>query len=257
LQRDIGPESTVVLPKFKSEGCSVLIDRLDQSYIAVEEELRAEGKEALPQAFEWAREDMVSAGAALKDALIPTAPADTTARQEANKILDERWGGFKGWHGAMLTLPQAAIVDYDMMSTLYETLYAEGLDFLAFAYDIQFKASESRLQAIEKGGYQAAIEANGGGVHLKMLKEAHEAFGQALGISTELTVESSPNLSNAFLEARNTIRWYVARVACWPDRRAPERAALAERLLSPLTNYGETATAEPKETTEDTNTSKD
>jgi hypothetical protein len=164
---------------------------------------------------------------------------ESASVREADRTLDAAWSSAFDWCTGWSKLPldiNAAKVA--IARGLVVSLFSTGLKFTQIAYKLEWSESQTRLDLIEEEKLAASFEALGGETFLKTIKVAHKAYGEALGL-TKAKAEAAalPSLReplDAFLAA---LRVYVVRVSAHVDPEHAGSAALAKKLLGPVTSW--------------------
>lgn len=166
------------------------------------------------------------------------AGGDTGAAKNADRQLDRVWGAFHNWLTGWLELedhPDAALI-----AALHTFLFSEGLAFLAFRFEKEWAASETRIVALAKEGREELVKDLGGAPFLTALRRAHASYGKALAITAATDAPTEARIREQLDAALAAIRAYVVAVAASVKRGQPSTAARAERLLRPLTEWEST-----------------
>ena len=111
----------------------------------------------------------------------------------------------------------------------------------------EWAEAQAKLARITADGYDTEITKLGGKAILDQLVAAHQAYGEALGITVE---GQDPNikLREPLLAFNKYLRAYVVAVTAHTDPDDPASGALADALLAPLhkwQTYINVAAAEP------------
>ncbi|MCX4242965.1 hypothetical protein [Paraliomyxa miuraensis] len=105
-------------------------------------------------------------------------------------VLDRRWSAVRSRLEGCMQLgddDQAPRAE-----RMVATLFATGLDFLKLPYTEQWAQSERRLAQIETDDLADELEALVGESYLPLLRQAHAAYGKALGITEAREAASEP-----------------------------------------------------------------
>jgi hypothetical protein len=66
------------------------------------------------------------------------------------------------------------------------------------------------------------------------IKDAQDAYGKALGVTTSKPPETSPELRAKRDAALDALKEYIVKVVAWADPLEPGSEALSEALLAPI-----------------------
>jgi hypothetical protein len=160
---------------------------------------------------------------------------DPKAARAADAVLDSAWSAFSTWLGAWGEIDNT---HREAAQAAFARLFPAGLAFLTRKYKAEWAESEARLQIIAREKIDVMVDALGGAPFLKALRRAHDAYGEALGITHAKPAASpSANVRDARDAALAAMRDYVAQVAATVRRRKPETEALATALLRPISAW--------------------
>lgn len=115
------------------------------------------------------------------------------------------------------------------------TLFPTGLDFLRLAYPEEWAESERRLALIKTDELDAEIEELAGAPYLPALKQAHAAYGTALGITDKKAAAPDPaRVLEPLRELQAAIASYVRAVVGAVDEDDEESVVAAQEQLEPI-----------------------
>ena len=150
---------------------------------------------------------------------------------------DNAWGAIYVRLEGYAKLPDAAETrdDSRRASALLAQLFPTGLSFLTLDYQQQWVESQRRLDMIEQQELAPQLDRLCGPVFLQQLLVAHQAYGEALGLTgpRPQNVEP-PAIAEALRALRDGIRFYARRVLALADEEEAESIPLVQRALAPL-----------------------
>jgi hypothetical protein len=186
------------------------------------------------------------------DAARPTPTGDL---RKLDNVLDRRWSALRGRLDCCVLLgdddhaPRA--------QALLTTLFPTGLDFLKLPYAEEWAQSERRLELIASDELEAEIEALVGEPYLPLLRQAHEAYGIALGITkAKEAAPAAARVLEPLRELKEAITSYARGVIGTMDEDDPKSVKAAEKQLEPILRArrsqatGEATAEEPAEPVE-------
>jgi hypothetical protein len=226
-KRDININTMVSLPLLNALTALVLAEQL----------IAYASRESLPPLIGRALGRIVEGVAILKARVQPQAEADTQEKRVADSVLDNAWRAVEQWLGALILVPGASLPGKQNLSALHNLLFNDGMMFINATYREQWAESETRLEAVAEGDYDAAIDENGGRPLFAHLEVAHQQYGEVLGISTPHETKSSPAIRESYLQLLDAIRAYVVKSVAYADPEEPGSEALSQRLIEPLVNW--------------------
>src|SRR5690606_14238457 len=97
------------------------------------------------------------------------------------------------------------------------------------------------LHLIDDKSLAADIDRLCGPVFLAELRRAHQAYGDALGLTQAKPVPQAAEIAGALLACRSAIRFYARRVVALADEEEPETERLVQRALEPIVEAQEDA----------------
>jgi hypothetical protein len=187
----------------------------------------------LPASLEPARQRLVTSLAILVAARLQPGAADANTQQHADDVIDNAWGAFHDWLVAWTRVPLASQA---FANQLYELLFHNGLGFLSSPYKVEHKQSAARLRALGPD-HEALIHSLGGAPLLAHLREAHAAYGVALGISETKAAPSKTRAKSELNACRAALRDYIAKVLAYEDPDVEGSTELAAALIQPLVDW--------------------
>ncbi len=158
--------------------------------------------------------------------------------RSADRDLDAAWAALSDFTKAFARLPLEANQTLAADSrSVRDALFYDGLRFLQRKFREQWVESQTRLDIIESRALGDVIERLGGSTILATIRQAHDRYGEVLGITAE-AVERGPSVvADALSALRDGLRRYVLQVAAHVDPDDPATQALAESLLEPLARW--------------------
>lgn len=161
-------------------------------------------------------------------------PVAQGSRKAIDVAADRLWSAFEAWLDGW-----ARIDDGDPLAAraeeLYRVIFGAGLGFLTVRMPVQWAESQKRLDVLLAAEVRALVEALGGARFLQRLPVVHAEYGAAIGITRVAAPPPSPvRVAEAFEQARNTLRDYLAKVTASVEPDEPETEAAARRVLQPL-----------------------
>jgi hypothetical protein len=160
-------------------------------------------------------------------------PIDTTDIRKLDVVLDRRWGALRGRLESCVQLgdddhaPRAEV--------LLATLFPTGLDFLKLPYAEEWAQSERRLVLIATDELDDELEDLCGELYLPLLREAHAAYGEALGITKRKDAPAEvARVIEPLKQLKSTIASYARGVIGTMNEDDPESVAATQRQLEPI-----------------------
>jgi hypothetical protein len=118
---------------------------------------------------------------------------------------------------------------------LLETVFPTGLDFLRLPYAEEWAESERRLALIKTDDLDAEFERMAGAAYLPAIKQAHAAYGAALGITDKKAAAPDPARVLEPLRAlQAAISSYVRAVVGAVDEDDEDSVVAAKEQLEPI-----------------------
>lgn len=231
MARSYSANNLVRLPRLTARSTARLLHEL----------LRVAGEEKkLPAAIASDRDEMAQAHAELNVELNKNlaGEGDEPPRvRAADTVEDNAFGALFDWLSSFERLPSERHPEADEAAAILQTIFPNGLAFLAIRPTDEWQEAELRLNLIVEKGFDKTIVKLGGKPFLDELAVAHKAYGQVLGITAAKSATEVPILRKARDAALDTVREYVLRVTAHVRKKDPQTAALADRLLEPLRTW--------------------
>jgi len=163
--------------------------------------------------------------------------AEASVKRAMDLQVDGAWSAFHSWLRGWSRIPATLADDQKKAETVLHDLFEEGLKFTKLAWQQEWTESSARLQRITERGHEALIAQLGGQPFLAALRTAHQAYGEALGITADQPEpEPVPQIRKALEAFRQALRTYVVRVAALADDDDAASQALVKKLLAPLSS---------------------
>ena len=230
MPRTFTAQDLIQLPSLGAEDAVALVTQLATA-------ATNEGKLAPP--IQEALDDLQATSAVLKIEMKKRGQSDgvdPAAARAADGVLDRAWSSTEAWLSGWAGLEAHAHVE--AARGAHRRLFPEGLTFLTKKYKVEWTESEMRLDIIDEEKLDKLFDALGGKAFLKSLRAAHQAYGDALGITcAKAAVGPAPLVRDALDATLASAREYVAQVAGSVRRKKPETEATATRLLAPLASW--------------------
>jgi hypothetical protein len=205
--RPISAYSLVTLPRLTAISTARLIEELLSA---------AKAEKKLPASIVPDRDDLTQAQDALNLELAKRQTGegeDTPVVRTADTVEDNAFGALFDWLSAFARLPPSSHPESAEASTVLQSVFADGLAFLAVKPHDEWQEAEIRTRLLADKGYDKTIEKLGGKPFLDEVATAHKAYGVALGITAVKLAPESPAIREARDTAIYLIRSYVLRVA--------------------------------------------
>lgn len=237
MSREFSADSLVTLPKFNVD-----------SGLALWEALRAvvEGEAKLPKLILPAWKLVTVRGEALYKAAQTRLTAIATRalpaeRRKADTVVDNAAGALDDYLATFLRL-SPALPKVQLAAQVRQRLFPDGTSFLKLPFEQEWAQLDRRVALLHSEGLDKKIEQLGGEDFVSTLREAHTAYGKALGLTT---VPAKPvenvTLTDPLVEFAAALRRYVIQVIAYRDEEEPATLELSERLLRPLTEWTSSA----------------
>lgn len=174
--------------------------------------------------------------------------------RKLDTVLDRRWSAVRGRLECCVLLgdddhaPRAEV--------LLGTLFPTGLDFLKLPYPEEWAQSERRLVLIATDELEDELEALCGEPYLPLLRAAHVAYGEALGITKRKDAPVEARVLEPLKELKDAIASYARGVIGTMNERDADSVTAAAQQLDPILRArravasGEATTEEPSEPVE-------
>jgi len=222
---------TISFPVKDAHGC-----------VALGAELIRVGQAAgkLPPLVKKGLEGVVTTHAALADAVsqwTAATPLEQRGRAvAADRVMDASWRAMHTWLQAWASLPtEQAREPAGQAQALLSDLFAEGMKFLQAPHRVEWSESAARLTRLAEVSKATVISQLGGERFLEAIRQAHAAYGEALGITADQPESPAPVAVRGPLdEFRGAVKRYAAKVMGQVDEDDPASVKLAETLLAPL-----------------------
>jgi hypothetical protein len=199
----------------------------------------AAAEKKLPPSISRAQKRLEAAAQALNGALEQSLSSASDGVDMRGADLNEKatWAAIEGWLSSWARLPSAH-AQVASAQTVHAALFPDGLKWLRLGRKQEWSEAERRLRHIQENKLDAAFAQLGGAHFLETLRTVHARFGEALGITVAKPAPPAPAGVGEKLDAlKAALRGYVLQATAWVDEEAPETAALAERLLLPLSTW--------------------
>ena len=236
MARTFTAQDLIQLPSLGAEDAIALVTQLGTV-------AKNEGK--LPAPIQEALDELHAANENLKTEVKKRGQADgvdPAAARVADGVLDRAWSSTEAWLSGWATLGGHA--QADDAARAHRRLFPDGLTFLTKKYKVEWTESQMRLDTIAEEKLDKLFDALGGKPFFKTLRAAHDAYGEALGITrAKASSGPAPLVRDALDSTLAAAREYVAQVAGSVRRKKPDSEALATRLLSPLASWETTRRA--------------
>ncbi|MRG94028.1 hypothetical protein [Polyangium spumosum] len=233
MARSFSPATLVVLPRMTAVSTARLMAELLEA---------AAREKKLPASLAADRNDLTAAHEILQIELGRRTAGEGDAApgvRSADRVEDNAFGALSDWLLSFKRLPPERHPEVADAELVYEALFRQGLGFLTLRAADEWQEAEIRMRLIEEKALGPVIEKLGGKPFLDELVLAHEAYGEALGITKAKPAAEPPVVGKAQSAALDALRSYVLRVAAYVRESEPATAELAERLLAPLTQWKE------------------
>ncbi len=242
MSRTYDPASLVALPQLSGSAAYTL-----------GEELRTAAKGAqvsatVTQAFDRVVLTHDQLRAVLGERL-PTPAENTAEAKQADRALDSVYSGIYDWCRGLTKLPGELAPGLAAKANhIAETFFPEGLKFTQLPYKLQWADSQMRIDALKERKLAGLFEELNGSAFVSALKNAHEAYGKALGITkSKPQVADPPEVRTALDAFAGALRSYVVQVAAFADAGGEQEAKTAEKLLAPLAAWGSSGTSKEEQ----------
>ncbi len=202
---------------------------------------RAAEAEPLPGAIRKAADQAAAKLALMRDLVRDNAEivgVSPALVRQADRDIDSSWAALSDLTKAFARLPLVAHEGLvDDAETVREALFYDGLRFLQRKFREQWVESQARLDVIEKRALEPVIDRLGGSVILSAIRETHQRYGDALGITAESVARTPAAVNDALRALRDSLRRYVLQIAAHVDPDDPATEIFAEALLAPLSAW--------------------
>jgi hypothetical protein len=223
--------TSIRLPRLTAAETSVLATAL----LTVAEAQAADQKKGiLPGQLELVRQRLIKSNAALTAAQTPQKPAaDPKAQVNAHGAVDNAWNALHDWLSGWAHLPGD---QQNAANQLWELLFSKGTAFMKAAYKIEYQESDVRLNALTADD-ETLIGSLGGTPFLDHLREAHAAYGAALGITEVAEAPAKTTVKTELDACQAAIRDYLAKVIAYADPDLEGSEDLSAALCEPFDTW--------------------
>ena len=235
MSRSYAAADIIQLPVLSASDAVVLSTQLKS---ALEATVKTEDSDAsaLPPSLLRAMDRLTCATTDLETSLAPT-PTDPTEARAADSLLDDTWGAFHDWLRGWNRLSLPGQDETERLQGLYRALFADGLRFLQLSYKNQWQASKSRLDILAEEVNRQLLAGLGGTLFGVRLVEAHQRYGEVLGITNSTGQERAPEVREKLNALLLALRDYVLKVQATVEPEDAGTQAQAEALLKPLVDW--------------------
>ncbi|MCU0686620.1 MAG: hypothetical protein MUF34_30965 [Polyangiaceae bacterium] len=161
---------------------------------------------------------------------------DPVEARAADMTLDNLWGALRDLLNAWARLGAEREAEHARL--VLARVFPDGLSFLNKPYKAEWADSETRLTLIDREGIAADIETLGGGPFLRLLRAAHQNYGEVLHITTARPLPSEgADVRGALADTQGALRQYLVQVVASRRPKNPATIALADRLAGPVTRW--------------------
>lgn len=171
---------------------------------------------------------------------------DPSLARSADLAEDQAWSAFHDWLQGWTKLPAA---NAEKARAMYPVLFPSRLKFTKLQYKLEWAEADARLTRIGSEGFDRIIEGLGGKPLLDHLRQTHNAYGAALGITAQGADPSTIALREPLDRFLTKLRAYVLAVAAHADEADELSVTLTESLLLPLHQWksrpADTSSASP------------
>ncbi|MBK9266545.1 MAG: hypothetical protein IPM54_43005 [Polyangiaceae bacterium] len=150
----------------------------------------------------------------------------------AGRNLDANWVALHDFLEALAALPAHCSAARSAVEALVG-IFPNGFELVRPPPLLEWAESEARLGRIDLGGFEATLRAIGGGPFVEAIREAHAAYGRALG-NAEGGAWSSRAIKRSLDASVLAIHAYVTCVIAELCDGDPESTAHLHALLAPL-----------------------
>lgn len=152
--------------------------------------------------------------------------------------IDVAWRALADRLDAYARLPVDGFPRAARAAELHAILFPEGLAFLTLTYAEEWAESERRLLAIAERKLLKDIIALCGDEFLANVQTAHEAYGQAIGVTASpAPVKGATSLPHPLRALQDAILSYARRIAGEVDEDDPQAVTLAQGALRPFEDF--------------------
>ena len=145
---------------------------------------------------------------------VSPAVVSVTARQTDTRV-DRAWGGFEGRLESWQVVTQEEHrADRERAAELHAKFFSEGLGFLKYEFISEHAESEKRLHWIV-GDVETDLIRLVGEPFITNLRQAHAAYGVALGITSPITAGEAAKVAAPLRALQGAIANYSVQVVAW------------------------------------------
>lgn len=233
MTREFSADSLVMLPKLNVDSGLALWQALRAGFAA---------EKKLPKFLQPAWQSVESKGAELSrlaqlrltDSGSKAPPAE---KRKADSQVDNAVGALAQFLDSWARLPDT-LPEAQLAAAVRQSLFPDGTSFLKLPFEQEWAQIDRRVTLLKTEGLDKQIEKLGGMAFVVHLREAHRAYGKALGLTAVPAGPSQPLMLGEQLEAfASALRSLVIKVTAYRDEEEPETVALSERLLRPLLGW--------------------
>ena len=161
----------------------------------------------------------------------PQPTPDLQCARSADLAEDQAWSTLHDWLAAWSKLRSSGA---DHARAIYAILFPTRLRFTQLPSKLEWAEADARLARMARDGFNVELEKLGGKPILDQLRQAHRAYGDALGITAEGQDPTTATVRNLLQTFTTTLRAYVLAVTAHADPTDPASLALTDSLLAPL-----------------------
>lgn len=178
-------------------------------------------------------------------------PQPARSARAADTRLDRAWGAVHDRLRAWSIFP-ADDPDHTSSKAIAMRLFPSGLDFLTLQFLAEHAQSERRIKIIVAEGLRAALDHLVGEVFMDELLAAHEAYGDALGITkaTPGDAKPTPSLDEPLRALSQSVVAYALQIVAFAALKA-ENVEPARQALRPIDEYRAAASRRGNGTSKD------
>lgn len=245
VTRTFEPMNLVALPRFSAAGAIALGTAVVSAI--------ADAGNALPASCVTAAEKCKNALDDLRKGLVARGgAAEADGVVALDHELDASWAALSSIVAAYVRAPlsgeDAAL--RDAATRLQRALFADGLRFTQLPYRLEWAESHVRLDRLDDAALTADAAAIGATKLVALVREKHQAYGDAQGLSKA----SPPSAEAADVRPRldrftAVLRTYIVKVSATVEEDDEASRALAERLLAPIARWQSTPATDDADAT--------
>lgn len=157
-------------------------------------------------------------------------------KRPADVALDNAWSALFGRLESYARLPVAQAPGAERAAELLAALFPQGLSFLKLPYASEWAESKQRLAQIDRQKLAPSLDALAGPEFLAVIRGAHAAYGDALGMTKALAAGPSPvGLAEPLRATTKALASYALKLCAMADD--ADSTAVVRRALRPLDEY--------------------